>query len=821
MLPGYSTPLRARHLLFAAIVGGVAVVIRAVAHPYLGDELPFIVALPAVVAIAAFGGPLPAMVVAIVCALGVASTAIPPIVEESRRLGEYGWFATATLFAAWLSAKIRSVRHFEHLGERQASSETHLGTWLRTVLWGAVSLPLFAFVGVSWWSLERAQKESQASLTQSSSLALQHAQRTLDVAQEIAVRVDKASRFPKDQERAKEREIHVRLSDMAAGLGSVVNANVWDAAGACIARSDQYPAAPCVGVSDREYFQERQRASPSSFGLSDLLVGRQTGRAIFNVTKRRETADGVFSGIVSVSLSPTEFIEYYKSLAGNMADLATFALVKTDGAVLARWPEETEIGYLAVGSPLMTLLVGGQSSGTTLIDAEGGRGTQQVAYQRIGNLPLYMVSGVNRTAVLARWASFVGVLAAIILPITAGLVYVTWIAMRKTRQEEAVAGLLQEQIRARADAERRVLEAQKLETLSLLTGSIAHDFNNLLSVISSSLHVHRKRRPDVAEDKALDAMAKAVQTGVRLTRQLLSFSKKQALRPEIVQFQAWLPHVDPLLRTTLGAMATWTCTVDLGTKPVKVDVGELELALINLILNAKLAMPRGGALRLHVYNDGDATEDAPMVIVSVVDNGEGIPSNTLPKVFEPFFTTRQKGAGSGLGLSQVQSFCVNSGGRVSIKSVLGEGTTVCLHLPALAGQAVAMAPPQPADGADLKARLLLVEDNDEVAQTTMQMLESSGLTVVRAESADAALEYLAKDGATVDLVLSDIAMPGTLNGIGLALTLRRLYPKLPVLLHTGYADQLGEATAKGLRVLQKPVPPAVLLPELKAIMERA
>lgn len=821
MLPGHSKPLRARHLVFAAIVGGVAVVIRAVVQPYLGDELPFLVALPAVVGIAALGGPLPAMVVGIVCALGVASPGIPPVVADSNRLGEYGWFATATLFAAWLSAKIRSVRHFEHLGHGPAPSETRLGTWLKTVLWGAVSLPLLAFVAVSWWSLERAHTTSEAGLARSSSLAFQHAQRTLDAAQEIVLRADEASRLPRDQEQTRAWEIHVRLSDMAAGLGSVVNANVWDATGSCVARSDQYPARPCVGISDRQYFQERQRAPSSSFGLSDVLVGRHTGRNIFNVTKRRETADGAFNGIVSVALSPTEFIEYYKSLAANVADLATFALVKTDGSVLARWPEETQVGYLAVGSPLMTLLSDGQAAGTTLIDADGGHGTQQVTYQRIGTLPLYVVSGVNRTAVLARWASFVGVLAAIILPITAGLVYVTWLAMKKTRQEEAMSGLLQDQIRARADAERRVLEAQKLESLSLLTGSVAHDFNNLLSVISSSLHVHRKRRPEVAEDKALDAMSKAVQTGVRLTRQLLSFSKRQALRPEVVKLQSWLPQVDSLMRTTLGAMASWTCTIDDDTKPVNVDVGELELALINLILNAKLAMPRGGALSLHVSNDPDAAVEAPMVVVRVSDTGEGIPSGTLPKVFDPFFTTRPKGAGSGLGLSQVQSFCVNAGGRVSIESIVGEGTSVCLHLPACVGQAVeSAAPPATADDS-FNARLLLVEDNDEVAQTTMQMLESSGLTVVRAESADAALAYLAKEGSVVDLVLSDIAMPGALNGIGLALTLRRLYPKLPVLLHTGYAEQLGEANEQGLRVLQKPVPPTVLLPELKAIMERA
>jgi len=813
----YPTLPRKRHVLLAILTGGLAVVFRVLLQPWLGDELPFIVALPAVTLMSLVGGSIAGLIVGVICALGVLSPSIPPVIAPAQRLIEYGWFAISALFIAWLCGQFVTSQHRERGAAADVKSDTQLGAWLKAVLWGAVSLPLLAFVALSWWSLDRAQTESERSLDHASDLAFRHAQRTFDVAQDIALRADKATQSPNADERSREQEIHVRLSDMAAGLNSVVNTNVWDADGFCIARSDQFPVTRS-SISDRPYFQE-QRDSPVPFGLSEVLTARQTGKQVINVTKRRQSADGSFKGIVSVTLSPSYFVDYYHSLAAEERILSTFALVRADGAILAQWPQETASAPGHAGGPLMAVLAGGKASGTAILENDGGRGTQMVSYQRVGALPMYVVSGVSRTAVITRWAQFVGVLAAIVLPVTAGLVFVTWIAIRKTRQEETISGLLQEQIHARADAEKRVLEAQKLEALSHLTGSVAHDFNNLLSVVSSSLHVLKKRRPEVAEDKTLDAMAKAVQSGVRLTRQLLSFSKKQALRPEVVEFQSWLVQVDVLLKTTLGSMVTWTSKVDKDTRPVNVDVGELELAVINLVLNAKAAMPRGGALTLRVSNDGEASPDAPMVIVCATDSGEGIPSEILAKVFEPFFTTRPKGAGSGLGLTQVQSFCAHAGGHVSIKSAPNEGTTVCLHLPAYKGHAAQVLEPQAANVDGLHARVLLVEDNDEVARTTEQMLESSGLTVVRRQDADVALKFLDEHGSSTDIVLSDIAMPGSMNGIDLALRLRRLYPKLPVLLHTGYAEQLGEATMKGLRVLQKPVSPAVLLAELKAMLE--
>ena len=806
-----------RQLFFAILIGAFAVVVRAIAQPTLGDSLPFICAFPAIVLVALLWGTLPGLVAGTVCAFGVWLPNIPPTLVESQKLPQFGWFALSAIATATLCGRLRAGRPFQAKSNLHGLNETPLTAWLRAVLWGALFLPLCAFVAASWWSLDRAEDASAASLSHASDLALQHAERSFAVGQEIAWRAEQASRMPDLQAHAHEEEIHLRLADMAAGLTVVVNANVWNATGAILARSDRYPVDAAFTIADRGYFQ-RMRRSGARVAISEVMVGRQSGKQVMNVAVRRQSADGSFNGIVTVTLTPSYFTEYYESLAHEEPTLATFAMVRSDGAILARWPDNAGSAYLTPGSPLMTMLGRGDESGELTIRADNGRGTQMVKFRRVEGLPVYVIAGISRTAMLANWAKFVGVLGAILLPITVGLVYVTWVALRKTRKEAAVSAQLQEHIQTRADVERQMFEAQRLETLSFVTGSVAHDFNNMLAVITSSLHVHKIRRPEVAEDKTLAAISRSVQAGVRLTRQLLSFSKKQALRPEVIDFRTWLPAADTLMRSTLGSTARWTSSVDADTRPVKVDPAELELALVNVTLNAKLAMPKGGELVVHVSNDKTAPPDAPSVIVCVIDTGEGIPPEVLPRVFEPFFTTRERGVGSGLGLTQVQGFCAQSGGHVTIESTPGQGTTLCMHLPATGEASIEAGEISTTQEAPLQGRLLLVEDNEEVGKTLEQMLRSSGLSVVRVLNADAALEYISTANPSPQIVLSDIAMPGSMNGIGLALELCRLHPELPVVLHTGYAEQIKEGTANGLRVFQKPVPPDVLIAELRALL---
>ena len=288
-----------------------------------------------------------------------------------------------------------------------------------------------------------------------------------------------------------------------------------------------------------------------------------------------------------------------------------------------------------------------------------------------------------------------------------------------------------------------------------------------------------------------------------------------------------MPATEGLIRSTLGANITWQAEVEAGTRPISVDIGELELALINLVVNARHAMPQGGSLVIHAANADAATggdagigADAgrPMVTIAVTDTGVGIPPDLLAKVFEPFFTTRSKGTGSGLGLSQVQGFCMQAGGRVGIESVMGHGTTVSMTLPAAAPSSSAPEAHPVPRAIRLEGRLLLVEDNEDVATTTELMLRAAGLDVVRRPNAAAALVYLGALTALPDAVLSDIAMPGAMDGIGLAFALRTRFPTLPVLLTTGYTEHLQKAIAGGFQVLPKPVMPEELLAELAAAM---
>ncbi|MCD6079728.1 MAG: putative histidine kinase, hybrid, partial [Ramlibacter sp.] len=360
-------------------------------------------------------------------------------------------------------------------------------------------------------------------------------------------------------------------------------------------------------------------------------------------------------------------------------------------------------------------------------------------------------------------------------------------------------------------AHQAVLQNQRLEALGQLTGGVAHDFNNLLMVVGNYAHLLRARRPELANTAEVAGIERAVDTGAKLTRQLLAFARRQPVRPEPVDLHVRLPEIAGLLKASVGSRIQLTCEVAPGTHAIQVDPAEFELALLNLAVNARDAMPEGGTLRVAASND----DGGRMVRVEVRDSGRGIPRELLEKVFEPFFTTKPVGHGTGLGLSQVYGLARQAGGDARIDSVEGQGTTVALLLPALVDFAVprAQEPEQPLQAAAGRNRLLLVEDNEELAGVTSRVLESAGYAVTLAIHGDAARAVL-DGGATFDIVLSDIRMPGSTDGIALARWLREQHPQLPVVLMTGYTAELTQARALGLQVLPKPSAPAVILKAL-------
>ena len=811
----FKTPPRWLLTLATAVV---AIGLRALLQPVLGDKLPFLIAYPSVVLAASLWGIAPGVVVAMACAAIAAVPWIPPTVPRDERPMHIGAFLLAAIFICLVS-NLRARRE-PAAADADTGFDTPLATWLRAVLWGAVLVPVTTFFAAAWWGYEHAVGEAQAASERAAILVRGQAQRTFEIAEQIAHRAKDAAAGDDTAVRAREPEIHARLADMVAGLPSVVNLNVWDANGRPIARSDRFPTDRIVSVDDRPYFLQ-QKNTPVPLGISDVLVGRQTGLELLNTTIRRTTPEGRFAGIVSVSLSPAFFRDYYRSLAAENPTLARFALVRTDGAILASWPQAQPGGEpqrVGLNDEVFASVKSGNREGHLEVTSRRDGEQRFVSFQRVGDYPLYVVAGVSRSAMLAGWLRFVGLLAALLVPVTAGLTYVSLVALRKTRREHAITAALNDAVERRMTAEKGMLESQKLETLAQLTGGVAHDFNNLLAIVSSSLHVHRHLHPEFGEERHVQAMARAVQSGTRLTRQLLSFSRKQALRPELIALQAWLPGAEGLLRSTLGSRIAMEVAVDADACPISVDAAELELALINLSLNAKHAMPAGGVLRISARNEGASEDGTTMVVIAVADTGVGIPADVLPRVFEPFYTTRMHEAGSGLGLSQVHGFCAQAGGRARIASEIGQGTTVEMVLPAESPYSHAPAVPATADPGRLEGRVMLVEDNDDVAQSTAAILQAAGLEVTHYWSADSALAALTGGASLPDIVLSDIEMPGKLSGMDLAFRLRERWPRLPVVLITGYAKQLEDAVSGGLRVLPKPTPPQELLRVLRTGM---
>lgn len=359
-----------------------------------------------------------------------------------------------------------------------------------------------------------------------------------------------------------------------------------------------------------------------------------------------------------------------------------------------------------------------------------------------------------------------------------------------------------------AETESRLRQAQKLEALGQLTGGVAHDFNNLLMALSSGLTVLDRTEAPERRAQIIESMRQAVERGAGLTRHLLSFSRRRALAPEALDLSVELGGMADMLQRSLRGDIELQVEVEPGLWPVEIDRGEFELAVLNLCVNARDAMPLGGRILIRAGNaaaDGRLEQDA--VHVAVIDEGEGMALDVQARAFEPFFTTKETGKGSGLGLAQVYGFVSQSGGRVRLESAPGRGAAVTMEFPRAAGvPAPSPLPPRDRPAAAVheaaqSARVLLVEDDSSVAEFTRQMLESLGYEVVHAPSAAVALATLG--GGDVDVVLSDVMMPGGMNGADLALEIRRCWPQLPVILATGYPDAVRNAPPD-LPVLAKP-----------------
>ncbi len=689
---------------------------------------------------------------------------------------------------------------------------------LRFLLAASVAIPLILFLVTAWIDYEVDLREAKRDLARVSEVMRENAARVFERQRDLAANINNIVRDMDPPEiLAAERPLHQQFAGMVANIPEIQSALLIAANGEPLVSAAIFPVPRTVDVRGRDYFKGvmTQRAAPF---ISALQIGAIDKHVFFGFAQPWTAPDGQIKGVIDIAVSPGYFEDFYRLLVNEEGDYYKgkyLALVREDGQMLVRYPPSREpLPHLTPPSPFFAAIAANPDGGfyekNSIVDTHHPQ--RIYAYRSVSGFPLYVVAGRSRSAILANWWQTIFGRLAIGVPGTLALFLVTWTALIRTRREEEALAQADAEMLRRERAEQVLLRAQRLEAVGQLTGGVAHDFNNLLTVIIGSVELLERRPDDGATVRRLARNIKAAsERGAEITAKLLSFSRQTRVNPKLVDVNASLRAFEPLLRQ--AANESVTIVLDLVAEVVLVflDPGQFEAAILNLVGNARDAMPDGGRITIATRSaiiDGDHPELRPgpamRISVTDTDTGTGMDADTAAKAIEPFFTTKGVGRGTGLGLSQVYGFAKQSGGDLRIDTALDCGTSIEILLP---GGGALLAPPAPEttlarQGARGGEVVLVVGDETDVRDIAVEGLRALGYTTLSAGDAEAALEILRRDGR-IDLLFSDVVMPGSRNGVQLADEARRLRPGLKVLLTSGYNTVLG-TTPADLPVLSKP-----------------
>jgi two-component system NtrC family sensor kinase len=693
------------------------------------------------------------------------------------------------------------------------------------LLAASLLVPIALFVAVTWVDYRATIRDAERDLERTSEVAREQAERVFDSQAQLADRVNDLTRgLSANSIRVLEKPLHDQLNAMAGRMPNVASILIAAANGAPLVSAEVFPVPRNVDLHGRDYFDAVMGGAKGPV-ISGLQVGEVYRKPFFGLARPWTEADGTLKGVVALAEPPSFFEDFYQALvnedtSGSSGKVVT--LVRADGRILVRYPPLGGVPS-APATPLafMAAIKASPSGGlyTTHSIVDPDKSLRRFAYHNVRGYPLYVAAGRSWDAILSEWRWTMVDHLLIGVPATLLLFAATWVALVRTRREEQALLRANLEIQRREVAEDTLLRAQRLEAVGQMTGGVAHDFNNLLTVIAGNAALIDKRAEDPAAARRFAASIQlAAQRGAEITQQLLAFAGRQTIRPETIDLNARLLAFKPLLDRAASEAVHIDLDLDPALRPACIDPGQFEAAILNLVGNARDAMPSGGRITIKTRND--APDPEPMVRITVADTGTGMARETLAKAFEPFFTTKEIGKGTGLGLSQVYGFARQADGDARITSTPGKGTTIEIILPA----AIDPPPAEPAAHTLPVPRtewrgivVLVVEDEPDVLTMAVEMLEDLGTITIAASDAQAALERLAEDGR-IDVVFTDVVMPGGMNGLQLAAQARQIRPGIKVLLTSGYTGSSGADLPDDISLLPKPYDRHQLSLQLEAVL---
>ncbi len=670
---------------------------------------------------------------------------------------------------------------------------------LRLMIAATIAIPLLILAFSAWTSYKQHFVEATDRLQRTVGTMHEHANKVFETFEISERYLEEVFDDVSDADiKADAKDYSNQLLNFIRNLPQLRDLWVIDANGKPLISATVHPLPPNLDLSDRDYFTAQKNTTANGTYISEVTPARTNKTNFFAITRKRFAPDGSFNGVYLVSIAPEYFTQYYSQFPASEQTVS--GIMRTDGAILVRYPQLMATKS-APSSPLMQGIAKNPDRGTVTGNAYYDQIQRIISYRKLPNHDVYVFAGLNMSTIRGEWMDDMLVLLGFGVPATLTMFALAMMTMRYTRRESVAYARLREETARRENTELALRQAQKMEAVGRLTGGIAHDFNNLLTAILGNveLALRRNNASDERVGRSLSAIRQASLRAATLVQRLLTFSRQHPQEVKTVDVNRLVSDMSELLHRSIGETIRIETVLAGGLWKTALDPNQLENAVLNLAVNARDAMPKGGSLTIetsNAYLDEAYARSVPdvkagqYVMIAVSDTGGGMSAEVRDKAFEPFFTTKAAGAGSGLGLSMVYGFVKQSHGHIQIYSEADQGTSIKMYFPRLANEAAfpaweqTAAPALPPSGEHHEC-ILLVEDDDDVRRFAVDALKDIGYRVEQADTGAKALEIL-KTTPEIALLFTDVILPGGMNGRELANEALKLRPGLPVLFATGY-----------------------------------